>query len=125
MLQSVDFLDIWSISDCDQALNIARVEERTQAINDVTHGIVFLATPHQGSQTADYGVIVGLAAKATNMREDLVRGLRTDSDRLSEIADDFRQHHDLLQLATFYETKKTKIKKGPMSFLDEVVSSPQ
>lgn len=89
----------------------------------MTNGIVFLATPHQGSPTAEYGAIVGLAAKASDMREELVADLRGNSVRLAEIAEEFRHNHSSMQFATFYETRKTLIRKFMVTVLNEVVSN--
>lgn len=92
-----------------QALNLARVEKQHRVINDVTVGIAFLATPHQGSATAKYGTLVGLVAKASNMREDIVKDLRDNSNRLSDIAAEFRQHHESIQFGAFFERRKTRL----------------
>lgn len=92
-----------------QALNLARVEPRHRVINQVTTGIVFLATPHQGSPIADYGAILGMVAKISKLREELVKGLRSSSRTLTVIASEFRQHHDSIQIGSFFEGRGIKI----------------
>lgn len=90
-------------------------------ISTVTHGIVFLATPHKGSDLA-CNSFLGIAAKALGVREDLILALCMNSGQLDDIENDFRLNHDGLDLATFYETKKTKIARVVSAF-DHVVSS--
>ncbi|KAA8896139.1 hypothetical protein FN846DRAFT_893538 [Sphaerosporella brunnea] len=86
------------------ALTLALKEKSTTVISTATSGIVFLATPHRGSDTASNSVL-GLAAKALG---------------LFEIEKEFRITHGALELATFYETKKTKIARVISAF-DHVI----
>jgi len=98
---------------------MARLDKQTAVLNTVTRGIVFLATPHRGSDTAS-SVLLGVAAKAFGVRQDLVIALRVNSRQLNEIDNEFRVYHKELETATFYETKKTKLSKVISSF-DRVV----
>lgn len=90
-----------------QALNRARKEPHHALLATATHGIIFLATPHGGSKTAEFGSILGMAARALGVREDLIQTLRCDSARLKQIQADFRAHYDgCVKIATFVETRK-------------------
>jgi len=84
-------------------------EDRTHIINRVTRGIVFLATPHAGSATADYGNLLGIIFKTLDIRTILIADLGSKSRSLMDLSGRFRQHYDSLKIATFYETKKTPI----------------
>ncbi|KAI5844262.1 hypothetical protein BZA05DRAFT_172765 [Tricharina praecox] len=101
------------------ALNTALEDTQTAMISTVTHGIVFLATPHKGSDLA-CNSFLGIAAKALGVREDLILALCMNSGQLDDIENDFRLNHDGLDLATFYETKKTKIARVVSAF-DHVI----
>jgi len=84
-------------------------ESRTHIINLVTRGIVFLATPHGGSATADYRNLLGIIFKTMDIRTILVADLGTKSRSLMDLSGRFRRHYDSLKIATFYATKKTPI----------------
>ncbi|KAF8246854.1 hypothetical protein K440DRAFT_317469 [Wilcoxina mikolae CBS 423.85] len=105
------------------ALNMARLDRHTANLNSVTRGIVFLATPHRGSDTASNSLL-GVAAKAFGVRQDLLIALRINSHQLNEIDNEFRVHHKELETATFYETKKTKLSKVISSFDRVIVERP-
>jgi hypothetical protein len=94
---------------------LARQQEATANISAAATGIIFLATPHRGSSTASSSVL-GLASKALGARSELFQALRVDSGQLALIEAEFRLHHGGLQLATFYETKKTKIARVVSAF---------
>jgi hypothetical protein len=101
---------------------MAREEERTHIINRVTRGVIFLATPHGGSATADYGKLIGSIFTALDVRKELIQDLGSNSQSLSQISGAFREHYDSLEIATFYETKKTVVRRAKLfKFLNEVV----
>ncbi|KAI5810664.1 Alpha/Beta hydrolase protein, partial [Pyronema omphalodes] len=101
------------------ALNLARKDKHTACIAAAARGIVFLATPHRGSDTAN-NVVVGTLAKVLAVRQDLLIALRMDSRQLNEIDNEFRTNYENLDIATFYETKKTKLSRVVSSF-DRVI----
>lgn len=61
-------------------------ESRTHIINRVTRGIVFLATPHGGSATADFGNLLGIIFKTMDIRTILVADLGTKSRSLMDLS---------------------------------------
>jgi len=80
-----------------QMLLSARVspEHHLQRILDCTWGICFLGTPHSGASMAAWGerltALVGLSQQTNSM---IVRSLRTDSENLARIQNEF---HSLLR----------------------------
>ena len=65
-------------------------------------GIVFLGTPHQGSDAAGYGELL---AQATGRDITLLRSLTRNSQILHEIAQDFETSYSNVDLVCFYEKK--------------------
>ena len=66
-------------------------------------GIVFLGTPHQGSDTAGY---VKLLARATGRDTTLLESLTRNSQVLHELAHDFESSYSNADLVCFYEEKQ-------------------
>jgi hypothetical protein len=84
-------------------------------------GVVFLGTPHRGSQTADVATvltgIVNVAARfgslglAKNpLQQSILKELKTGSQALRELHDTFRKRASRLQVKSFFETRDTVIK---------------
>lgn len=67
-----------------------------------TVGILFLGTPHQGSDTAVYGVWL---AQAAGYDTTLLQSLRRNSDVLHDIARDFEASHNGTDTVCYYENK--------------------
>jgi hypothetical protein len=80
-------------------------------ISDVTVGIIFLGTPHRGSEKASYGEV--LAKVATEVMHKpapaLVRALRANSEALMRLTTDFRFQMSQYQVCSFYEMKPMRI----------------
>ena len=107
------FTEAYVPCNCAQALNIARKSKRFAVIGLVAHGIIFLATPHGGSRTAQFGSLSRMAIRALGAREDLIIGLRSDSEDLKRIQEEFVKHYDkTLEIATFSEKRRLA---GPIS----------
>ena len=63
-------------------------------------GIIFLGTPHQGSDAADYGKWL---ARATGRDTTLLESLTRNSQILHEIGRDFETSYDNGNIVCFYE----------------------
>ncbi|RPB14008.1 hypothetical protein P167DRAFT_534622 [Morchella conica CCBAS932] len=94
-----------------EALNRARVHNY-QDIVGPTIGIVFLSTPHQGTSLAQYGSIIGVIAAIQGLNRKLISDLEQNSDRLTEIAEDFIRYQSSILFASFYERRKTSLFGG-------------
>ncbi|KAM0806593.1 putative NACHT domain-containing protein [Seiridium cardinale] len=73
-------------------------------------GIVFLGTPHRGSELADIGKVVGQIINTflpNTTRTDLFTHLGKDSEALQDLASAFRHRLQDLEIATFYEVEPT------------------
>lgn len=81
-----------------------------------TKAVIFLATPHQGSDKAYYGSILAsiintvmclslLDRALGKTRSDLVKLLRSQSPILEEVALSFRSRADHMEIVSFYETR--------------------
>jgi hypothetical protein len=72
---------------------------------------MFLATPHRGSAMADFPELLRRMAsfacklRGARLRDDLVQSLRKDAPELIDISNDFRNQHDGITIASFYEQK--------------------
>ncbi len=67
-----------------------------------TAGIIFLGTPHQGSDAAVYGVWL---AQAVGHDKTLLKSLKRNNSALDEIARDFDASHSTADIVCFYEDK--------------------
>lgn len=65
-------------------------------------GIVFLGTPHQGSDAAGYGKWL---ARTAGCDTTLLESLTSNSQVLHEIAQDFETSYNNTDLVCFYEEK--------------------
>ncbi|EXA32954.1 hypothetical protein FOVG_15926 [Fusarium oxysporum f. sp. pisi HDV247] len=72
-----------------------------------TTGIVFLGTPHRGSDLASWGFLlsnlVSITSIGKNIRKELLRSLSKDSDTLAEISRQFLQRAKSLKIMSFIE----------------------
>ena len=73
--------------------------------------LVFLATPHKGSQYADM-LNNMLKALPNNSAKQYVADIAHGSSALQEINEQFRNVCSSLQLISFYETQKTSLRAG-------------
>jgi hypothetical protein len=110
-----------------KALFQASVEDRYRSINELTVGIIFLGTPHRGSEKASYGRVLANVATAMMNKPTsrLVSTLQSNSDSLMRLTSDFKSQLPNYQVASFYETKPMKWFSTPVSLashfdLDEV-----
>jgi len=74
-------------------------------------GIIFMGTPHRGTDFASWGTLLSRLANAltlsSTMRTDLFKDLETGSKTLSTISRQFIQRGSLIQIVSFYERNGT------------------
>lgn len=94
------------------------MEKRYKSISESTIGIIFLGTPHRGSEKAAYGkVLAKIATTVLNKPPPrLVNALQTNSEALMRLTTDFRFQLPRYQVYSFYEMK-------PMKMFSTLVSS--
>ena len=77
----------------------------------MTVGIIFLGTPHRGSEKASYEKV--LAKVATTVMHKpapaLVKALRANSEALMRLTTDFRFQMSQYQVCSFYEMEPMRI----------------
>ncbi|TVY19661.1 Protein SERAC1 [Lachnellula arida] len=86
-------------------------------ISSTVKGIMFLATPHRGSSSASLSALLKMIAQlATTVskrggtfRADLLQDLEKDAKVLTQISQEFRNRHEGIKIATFYEQKPIEI----------------
>jgi len=69
-----------------------------------TTGIIFLGTPHHGSEVAVYGAWL---AKAIGHDKTLLESLKMDSPSVFDVARDFEASHSNADIVCYYENKAT------------------
>lgn len=77
--------------------------EHLKEIYPKTHGIVFLGTPHRGSNTASLGSIAASVIKAVGHDENtsIVRSLEVNSETLDKISDAFSRSLALQEIRAY------------------------
>jgi hypothetical protein len=70
-------------------------------------GIIFLGTPHRGSDKVSYGEVLANVATTVvhNPAPGLINVLRANSDALMRLTTDFRFQLPNYQVCSFYEMK--------------------
>lgn len=98
-----------------EALLQARLDKQYESINKATRGIIFLGTPHRGSDKANYGkVLANIATSALNIPSPRLLGaLQTNSPTLFRLTSDFQHQLPMYQIVSVYEMKPT----GPLKTL--------
>ena len=101
--------EVYPVLISTQALVLADHGNTFKDIRLSTVGILFLGTPHQGSDTAVYGVWL---AQAAGHDTTLLRSLRRSSGVLYDIARDFEASHSGTDTVCYYEEKNASY--GPL-----------
>ncbi|KAH7033044.1 uncharacterized protein B0I36DRAFT_104322 [Microdochium trichocladiopsis] len=111
---------------CKQALVFAHMDQKRYGdVLDSTIGVVFLGTPHCGSNLADLGVVLGrfvniLSATGTMgvisnpIKRDLFDALTYDSESLQELDISVRHLLGKIMVISFYETLPLPPLKTPV-----------
>lgn len=103
--------------------------EHLRSIFVSTYGMLFLGTPHKGSDVAKWGSRLGwiaeaLPKKAIDYSPQLVESLKKDNETLQNIDRQFIQLMSRFHIYFFHEGKPTDL-KGTMQFIvDEESASP-
>ncbi|KAK5202612.1 hypothetical protein LTR41_011644 [Exophiala xenobiotica] len=93
-----------------QALFQARQESRYQSIKDATIGLIFLGTPHRGSDKATYGKVLANVAQSISHKPPprLLSALQTNSDVLLQLTTNFRFQLPDYEVYSFFELRPMK-----------------
>jgi hypothetical protein len=78
-----------------------------QHILDNVCSVVFLATPHRGSSLAD--ILNKFLYVSFHSPKQYINDLMRNSQRISDINDQFRLHADKMQIVSFFETQPTNV----------------
>jgi len=74
------------------------------------HGVVFMGTPHGGSDIAFWasyaGNLINAVSLGTRTNKDLLRVLRKDSAFLGSLSQKFILQSKFMHILSFYETEK-------------------
>jgi hypothetical protein len=106
-------------------------DELYGSIRAHTLAILFMATPHCGSDPAKIAatlsniINIPLAGFTSSMRSDLMSSLKRDAPGLKKLAVDFRGQTRNIKIASFMEEKTTppfKERVSNFSFLSSVLS---
>ncbi|KAE8452345.1 hypothetical protein EG329_001045 [Mollisiaceae sp. DMI_Dod_QoI] len=93
-----------------QALSICHSDPIYREMIDKFLGVVFMGTPHGGSDVAFWasyaGKLLNIVTFGTRTNKDLLLLLRKDSTFLGSLSQKFKAQCDSLQVLTFYETEK-------------------
>jgi hypothetical protein len=83
-------------------------------IRESTRGIIFFGTPHQGGNGVTLGRVAAriVTAVGGSVSNDLLHYLDKDSANVENAHEDFRYQVNDYQIVTFFETRKTKLKKS-------------
>jgi hypothetical protein len=97
-------------ADAEQALILAHDRSSFySALLQKVWGVVFLGTPHRGSDIAFWTEFLAhtlhIAQFKTGTNKNLVTALKKDSKSLSEISSQFVQRGANLEIITFFETE--------------------
>ncbi|KAJ9496115.1 hypothetical protein H2202_008361 [Exophiala xenobiotica] len=93
-----------------QALFQARLESRYQSIKDATIGLIFLGTPHRGSDKATYGKVLANVVQCISHKPParLLSALQTNSDVLLQLTTNFRFQLPDYEVYSFFELRPIK-----------------
>ncbi|MCJ1350988.1 MAG: hypothetical protein MMC33_000970 [Icmadophila ericetorum] len=100
-----DYIDLGGII-VKQALVEAKLNQTYDSIRLVTYGIVFFATPHQGGEHVQLGVIAAAIAKSflRNPDNTFLEALKKDSLFAQDLIDNFRHRLEDFYIVSFLET---------------------
>ena len=102
----------------------SRADPRFEAVKTSTFGIVFLGTPHRGSEATSLAQILANIAKVTfkSPKTQLLKSLEKESAELMDLLEDFSHIHSSVQIVSCYEQKETAYKRG--LFQTKIMVSP-
>lgn len=107
--------------------------ERTEHLRSVyvsTFGILFLGTPHNGSDIAKWGLLLHnicaavLPKKVVESSPQLIKALRTNNETLQHINSLFADIISRFHIYFFHETRSTDVKGTREIIVDEASAAP-
>lgn len=104
--------------------------EHLRSIYVSTYGILFMGTPHLGSDLAKWGTLLQSIASATLPRKffdsssHLVEALKTNNETLQNINRHFNEIMPRLRIYCFYEGKPMDLKGTRQFVVDEASAAP-
>jgi triacylglycerol esterase/lipase EstA (alpha/beta hydrolase family) len=96
-----------------QAIVTANIDKEYTVLKTCCYSLIFMATPHRGSDKASMGKLLVNIAKIslTRPKTQLLKQLEADSESLQDLSDDFRHLHSSFRMASFFELKETDISR--------------
>ncbi|MCJ1414518.1 hypothetical protein MMC32_000845 [Xylographa parallela] len=103
--------------------------EHLRSIFVSTYGILFLGTPHKGSDVASWGSFLewlckAVPKKAIDTSDQLIEALKTNSETLQNIDRQFAQLIENFHLFFFHEAKPTDFKSTLRFVVEEESAAP-
>ncbi|KAI1410400.1 hypothetical protein F5Y13DRAFT_202173 [Hypoxylon sp. FL1857] len=92
-----------------------QMNEEFRSVVSSIKAVLFLATPHRGTDLAETLNKVLTSSVFGHSPKDYVSELARRSPTIDELNESFRHHASKLQIFSFYETLSTNV--GPMSFM--------
>jgi hypothetical protein len=94
-----------------QALRTATNESIYNNTAEKTRGIVFLGTPHRGSDLAFWGGFLARVAELAfqHPKKKFIEDLKNNSDTLMNVSEDFRSIVEKYAIISFYEENQYKV----------------
>lgn len=108
-------------------------DEKTEHLRSVyvsTFGILFLGTPHNGSDVAKWGLLLHNICKAVFPKKvmeaspQLIQALRKDNETLQHINSLFANIMSRFHIYLFHETRSTDVKGTREIIVDEASAAP-
>jgi hypothetical protein len=86
-------------------------------LKTATYGIIFLGTPHRGSDKANIAIKVATMVKMIypGMQTQIIQSLQKNSSQLQDLGDNFRNLHSQLKIVSCYELEPKKMGMGLVS----------
>ena len=76
------------------------------------NAVIFLSTPHRGSQLADTLDRILSISLTKYTRKAYISELAKNSSTIEELNEDFRHHVNDVEIYSFYELRSTNLKGG-------------
>ncbi|KAF4637819.1 hypothetical protein G7Y89_g285 [Cudoniella acicularis] len=96
-----------------------------------TYGIIFLGTPHTGSDAAKWGLMLQrmvnalIPKKVVQTEEQLIKTLQSNNETLQNITLDFNEIYQNYRVYMVHEGVPTDLKGTKMLIVDQLSASPQ
>ena len=104
--------------------------ERLRSVYISTAGILFMGTPHNGSDLASWGTLLQsicsavLPKKLFDSQSDLIKALETDNETLQVISRRFMEARQNIRIYFFHESKPTDLRGTRKIIVPEPSAAP-